>query len=930
MRKKYLSALLFGALLFASAGTFTSCKDYDDDIDNLQEQINTVVSDLNDLQTKVDALGGMVSDVTFADGTLTVKTDKGDFTCNIPDKTGVQKVELSKDGNNLVLTVDGVAQEPIALPEQENVPEIKVEGGKLIVGDKSYDLAVDVQSNVTAVKNNIDGTYTLTVNGETVTLPLAYAEVRIDFASEPKFTEMIDAKPANSSKVEEGIHWATATSAISWDGPKGAIAAGQLLVGQISAVQVSVRPVSYDLSDPSHTLKLVDSKGNYARVIVKATKGVEDGPIHAGSRADANVNVGTLQQGEYALTIQMDETVTKDNIITAFANDVPQNIKYALEVDGVKVTDYDVVIDTQLRADAQLQAEKFDWNKFVVGGKGEVYQDGSSTPLTGKQEEKDEDEFYIAVPCGTNVMSYMSGAIYDMKVEIDPSSEDDAELKGVEVKDGNVLVAPEAAYGRSYKLKVTLIDVNGNQKSEVVRVKITDQINTVTQLTTIQYKVTPDLPAIKINLQKVFEELTAAQAVAIYDADNVQWSLEDKSEDKFLVSSNFLEGMIADQDVVYYEDEACTKPVSLSDGVTAEKVRKIHYALINYDASDLQNNATPEEFLLTLTISNEFVEGSNQQATEVIKKINVPVNVVLPTWDEVFKTTNQWTNNTFNTRLTSVDVTNEVAKISMDAFEDASTAWGGNINDKIVITKLKYTDNAGREQNAYDTALPTAGVGESNGLIALDYGKLTAGTNDLVNPTHKLAFTDMTAKAEYAIGGKENLTIEKEFSVKLKSIFEDAKLVYYGSDKKAAAQAKMNAANEILKGDIANDGISVNGEGLVLELNGYKTEVSAYVLNATGKKLKTEDTSIGGDFVISTDASNTTGVASGSLTAIDVWKTEAQANGLNNGSLTTGSNNNIKVTGNGTIEIGTSGTVTLYFVDAMGVQTEAPINFTKE
>ena len=930
MRKKYLSALLFGALLFASAGTFTSCKDYDDDIDNLQEQINTVVSDLNDLQTKVDALGGMVSDVTFADGTLTVKTDKGDFTCNIPDKTGVQKVELSKDGNNLVLTVDGVAQEPIALPEQENVPEIKVEGGKLIVGDKSYDLAVDVQSNVTAVKNNIDGTYTLTVNGETVTLPLAYAEVRIDFASEPKFTEMIDAEPANSNKVEEGIHWATATSAISWDGPKGAIAAGQLLVGQISAVQVSVRPVSYDLSDPSHTLRLVDSKGNYAPVIVTATKGVENGPIHAGSRTDANVNVGTLQQGEYALTIQMDETVTKDNIITAFANDVPQNIKYALEVDGVKVTDYDVVIDTQLRADAQLQAEKFDWNKFVVGGKGEVYQDGSSTPLTGKQEEKDEDEFYIAVPCGTNVMSYMSGAIYDMKVEIDPSSEDDAELKGVEVKDGNVLVAPEAAYGRSYKLKVTLIDVNGNQKSEVVRVKITDQINTVTQLTTIQYKITPGLPAIKINLQKVFEELTAAQAVAIYDADNVQWSLEDKSEDKFLVSSNFLENMVADQDVVYYEDEACTKPVSLSDGVTAEKVRKIHYALINYDASDLQNNATPEEFLLTLTISNEFVEGSNQQATEVIKKINVPVNVVLPTWDEVFKTTNQWTNNTFNTRLTSVDVTNEVAKISMDAFEDASTAWGGNINDKIVITKLKYTDNAGREQNAYDTALPTAGVGESNGLIALDYGKLTAGTNDLVNPTHKLAFTDMTAKAEYAIGGKENLTIEKEFSVKLKSIFEDAKLVYYGSDKKAAAQAKMNAANEILKGDIANDGISVNGEGLVLELNGYKTEVSAYVLNATGKKLKTEDTSIGGDFVISTDASNTTGVASGSLTAIDVWKTEAQANGLNNGSLTTGSNNNIKVTGNGTIEIGTSGTVTLYFVDAMGVQTEAPINFTKE
>ena len=41
MRKKYLSALLFGALLFASTGTFTSCKDYDDDINNLQQQITS-------------------------------------------------------------------------------------------------------------------------------------------------------------------------------------------------------------------------------------------------------------------------------------------------------------------------------------------------------------------------------------------------------------------------------------------------------------------------------------------------------------------------------------------------------------------------------------------------------------------------------------------------------------------------------------------------------------------------------------------------------------------------------------------------------------------------------------------------------------------------------------------------------------------------
>ena len=44
MKRKYFSALLMGALTIASVSTFTSCKDYDDDIDNLQNQINGLAS----------------------------------------------------------------------------------------------------------------------------------------------------------------------------------------------------------------------------------------------------------------------------------------------------------------------------------------------------------------------------------------------------------------------------------------------------------------------------------------------------------------------------------------------------------------------------------------------------------------------------------------------------------------------------------------------------------------------------------------------------------------------------------------------------------------------------------------------------------------------------------------------------------------------
>ena len=53
MNKRFLSTLLFGALFIASTSVFVSCKDYDDDIKNLQTQIDKAAlkSDLDALQT---------------------------------------------------------------------------------------------------------------------------------------------------------------------------------------------------------------------------------------------------------------------------------------------------------------------------------------------------------------------------------------------------------------------------------------------------------------------------------------------------------------------------------------------------------------------------------------------------------------------------------------------------------------------------------------------------------------------------------------------------------------------------------------------------------------------------------------------------------------------------------------------------------------
>lgn len=56
MNKKYLNAVLLGTLLVTSIGTFTSCKDYDDDIKGLQEQIDKNGSTVSDLQNQLTTL----------------------------------------------------------------------------------------------------------------------------------------------------------------------------------------------------------------------------------------------------------------------------------------------------------------------------------------------------------------------------------------------------------------------------------------------------------------------------------------------------------------------------------------------------------------------------------------------------------------------------------------------------------------------------------------------------------------------------------------------------------------------------------------------------------------------------------------------------------------------------------------------------------
>ena len=102
MNKKFLSAILFGALMVSSTGTFVSCKDYDDDIDNINKELSTIKGDLSALQTKVNE-GKWITNLASATGGFTVTFSDGSSYTIANGKDGAAgadavKWEIGTDG----------------------------------------------------------------------------------------------------------------------------------------------------------------------------------------------------------------------------------------------------------------------------------------------------------------------------------------------------------------------------------------------------------------------------------------------------------------------------------------------------------------------------------------------------------------------------------------------------------------------------------------------------------------------------------------------------------------------------------------------------------------------------------------------------------------------------------------------------------------
>ena len=822
MRKKYLSALLFGALLFASAGTFTSCKDYDDDINNLQEQINTIKTDLESLKATVDGLDG-VKTLSFVDGTLIIETGKGTkVEVPVPSATDVEQTTVELDGQNLVVNGEVIGQV----------------GDKVTVNEDGYlcvnGEATEIKAGKYAIlENESDNTYTVSLpdaegNMHTITLLKSVAtNIRIDFLSNGNDTRNEKNNPdkgyaifseigAGDENVKQdgyGIAWGVASSDIDWKGPKGAVKAGQLLVGQQNEVLVNVYPANVELD--KQTLKLVDVNGNAAPVIINASVADNAGGT-TGSRAASN-------NGNWVLNITMDNTINGSNMGTAFATkegytddtqnwDAWANKRYALQVNGSIMTGYNYVIDTDEAACAMSGSDKL-WDAENKIRFGKIYVGDVELRSTAKGSIA-EDGSKKTYPLGTNLnLKYVQSSVYDYIFEIVDADKNDAEACGIKLEN-NVLYAENTAKaaGKTIHLNVILLGVNGKEANfgytSATETPIAVTFGTVSSdvmtLPVSEFEVTPkqydwstpnlgkEYATITLDMGDLFSGLTAEEAVAAADGGVI---LETTDETfPFLrqtIVNKFGTGT-ENSTIKFYKADLKTE-VTYND--LKANIRNIKYAKVFYameKATDLWNyKATLGQHILNLTLKDE---KDNE-----IKKANVPVNVTVPSFFELFTKSAAWGDKT------AVAVVDEEGKVDLkQLYNDKFETEKGDVKYFDLTSSFKANGEvAGElENDEKDPASSTSNTVQLN--------KYAADGHSLRDLSSKLIYKivpEVTSGAFWVNSG--------DFTMDLVTKLDGAKFIYYVDGKEAEIVVEPESKNEIV-------GFKLDGKNQKQGLSFYK------------------------------------------------------------------------------------------------------------
>ena len=333
MNKKFLSAILFGALMVTSTGTFVSCKDYDDEIENLQGQISANASAIAELKTLIQNSDYVTNVAVNGQNLVVTFKNAGPQTLALPvceDEVG-SICTVSEDGE---LLIDGVAtgiKVAESTEENEFLPAVDIVDGKWAVlqEDGSY-LSTGVAVSSVAVTGNEKEGWILTIkdaegNAETVKLPSAAALLTNASLGTNK---TLTVKSYAAWDIEQAGN--VINKASNWKGPKTLPNNGDVVyANEAEAIDLRIDPVSIDGTAFEYTF--VTAKNNsLSKVAMKASEYKEEDP--KGRAAYGN--------GLYSLTL--DHFIVAKDDVAKYEEHFAEHAgkKHAININGVYRTEY--------------------------------------------------------------------------------------------------------------------------------------------------------------------------------------------------------------------------------------------------------------------------------------------------------------------------------------------------------------------------------------------------------------------------------------------------------------------------------------------------------------------------------------------------------------------------------------------------------------
>ena len=729
MRKKYLSALLFGALLFASAGTFTSCKDYDDDIDGLRTEITDLKSAVTELQNAVQngkyvtavSGNGNVITFTFSDGSttpITIETESGESS---------QTVTIGEDGE-VIINGEGTGYYTTKTPSEAEVEAGLVKKGANgtweVLGENGEYTDTKIPVSGVSVSGSEAEGYTFTIvnaNGESqvVKLPsVASSITNIDFSTN-LVKNPVGAEEAGTGLVLGSNDFAYAIEsfmladgenvtdfkASDWKGNKALPADESAILLSESTIDVRIDPVGADATVLSYTLTNTLNE-DAPELTLKAE--AEDGEEPIKSNDIAGRASNNLGNGLY--TLSMDNKVLSkteaDNFEKAMGN-IANDDAYAINAAHAIRSKYALnIVETNAPTLDKLVFEQNDEKVLTTTS----LQDYLSTTSDKKVK--------VGVP--VQVLGDREKAVYDIYLEVAP---EDAKFNVTFDQDNHTFTIgqnPDWATITDVTLDIIVwtAEIDGTINKTTVTVNLDSEFSTAAEYQPITHNVAVEK-----------------------DEDNVQYINLQTMKDGFASTddlNSWIKNVNLDNtDYFIFTDEECTtanQVASISKlsfditdkedynvaAQTGAKGASANYVRMKVDNTLPDNLKLDEQYYLKVTFKDA--------ASNTLNSFVVPITFTAPSVAEQFVVSTNYQNGSdkaIKGYYNNWTATN-TRKIDMKHFFKSYDKGAAlTLDDEAVVTEYKALG----ELTSNDLATLSA-TGVETALISLNTQKSTA--NDLV------------------------------------------------------------------------------------------------------------------------------------------------------------------------------------------------------